>query len=88
MMGCWPQFIEVQAAAIITIEAGFGMEETELYKEMAKLDRELLAMIEADPDLEEIYAEELGEAPGSVVYLPQAPTPEDWARAQELANRK
>ena len=55
---------------------------------MAKLDRELLAMIEADPDLEEIYAEELGEAPGSVVYLPRAPTPEDWARAQELACRK
>ena len=64
------------------------MEETELYREMAKLDSELLAMIEADPDLEEIYAEELGEAPGSVVYLPRAPTPEDWARAQELANRK
>jgi hypothetical protein len=73
---------------MITIEAGLGMEETELYREMAKLDRELLAMIKADPDLEEIYVEEMGEAPGSVVYLPRAPTPEDWARAQELANRK
>ena len=55
---------------------------------MAKLDADLLAMIEADPELGEIYAEEMGEAPGSVVYLPRAPTPEDWARARELANRK
>ena len=64
------------------------MEEEALFKEMAKLDADLLAMIEADPELEEIYAEEMGEAPGSVVYLPRAPTPEDWARARELANRK
>lgn len=64
------------------------MDETELYREMARLDMELLAMIEADPELEEIYAEEMGEAPGSVVYLPRAPTPEDWVRAQELANKK
>jgi len=64
------------------------MEEKELFKEMAKLDRELLAMIEADPELGEVYAEEMGEAPGSVVYLPRVPTPEDWARAQELASRK
>ena len=64
------------------------MEEVALFKEMARLDRELQAMIEADPELEEIYVEELGEAPGSVVYLPRAPTPEDWARARELANRK
>lgn len=55
---------------------------------MAKLDRELLSMIEADPELGEVYAEEMGEAPGSVVYLPRVPTPEDWARAQELASRK
>lgn len=55
---------------------------------MAKLDVELQAMIGADPELEEIYAEEMGEAPGTVVYLPRAPTPEDWARARELANRK
>jgi len=66
----------------------FEMEEEALFKEMAKLDRELLAMIEADPELEEIYVEEMGEAPGSVVYLPRAPTPEDWARARELADRK
>jgi len=64
------------------------MDEEALFREMAKLDAELQAMIEADPELEEIYVEELGEAPGSVVYLPRAPTPEDWARAQELANRK
>jgi len=64
------------------------MEEKELFKEMAKLDRELLAMIEEDPELGEIYSQELGEAPGSVVYLPEAPTPEDWARARELADRK
>ena len=64
------------------------MDEKELFREMAKLDTELLAMIEADPELGEIYAEEMGEAPGSVVYLPRAPTPEDWARAQELADRK
>jgi len=64
------------------------MEEVALFKEMAKLDVELQAMIKADPELEEIYVEEMGEAPGSVVYLPRAPTPEDWARAQELANRK
>jgi hypothetical protein len=55
---------------------------------MAKIDRELQAMIEADPWLEEIYVEELGEAPGSVLYLPRAPTSEDWASARELANRK
>ena len=66
----------------------FEMEEEALFKEMARLDRELQAMIEADPKLEEIYAEEMGEAPGSVVYLPRAPTPDDWARARELANRK
>jgi len=64
------------------------MEEKELFKEMARLDAELLAMIEAEPELEEIYAEEMGEAPGSVVYLPRAPTAEDWARARELANQK
>ena len=64
------------------------MEEKELFREMARLDAELQAMIEANPELEEIYAEEMGEAPGSVVYLPRAPTPEDWARALELANRK
>ena len=64
------------------------MEEKELFKEMAKLDRELLAMIEEDPELGEIYSQELGEAPGSVVYLPKAPTPEDWARARELADRR
>ena len=64
------------------------MEEETLFKEMAKLDAKLQAMIKADPELEEIYVEEMGEAPGSVVYLPRAPTPEDWARAQELANRK
>ena len=66
----------------------FEMEEEALFKEMAKLDRELLAMIEADPELEEIYVEEMGEAPGSVVYLPRAPTPEDWAKAAELAKQK
>ena len=64
------------------------MEEKELFKEMAKLDRELMAMIEEDPELGEIYSQELGEAPGSVVYLPRSPTPEDWARARELADRK
>ena len=74
---------QAQAAA-----GEIGMEEKELFKEMAKLDRELLAMIEEDPELGEIYSQELGEAPGSVVYLPRAPTPEDWARARELADRK
>ena len=64
------------------------MEEATLFREMAKIDSELQAMIEVDPELEEIYVEELGEAPGSVLYLPRAPTPEDWARALELANRK
>jgi hypothetical protein len=64
------------------------MEEETLFREMAKIDIELQAMIAVDPELEEIYVEELGEAPGSVLYLPRAPTPEDWARARELANRK
>lgn len=64
------------------------MEVETIFKEMAKLDADLLAMIAKDPELEEIYAEEMGEAPGSVLYLPRAPTPEDWARARELANRK
>jgi len=75
---------QAQAAA----REEWEMEEKELFKEMAKLDRELLAMIEKDPELGEIYSQELGEAPGSVVYLPKAPTPEDWARARELADRK
>lgn len=66
----------------------FEMEEEALFKEMAKLDNELQAMIEADPELGEIYAEEMGEAPGSVIYLPRAPTPEDWAKAAELAKQK
>jgi hypothetical protein len=66
----------------------FKMEEVALFKEMARLDAELQAMIEADPELEEIYVEELGEAPGSVVYLPRAPTPEDWAKAAKLAKQK
>jgi hypothetical protein len=64
------------------------MEEEALFKEMAWLDREIQALIESNPELEEVYAEEMGEAPGSVLYLPRAPTPEDWALAQELANRK
>ncbi len=64
------------------------MDEKELFREMARLDTELLAMIEEDPELGEIYSQELGEAPGSVVYLPNAPTPADWARARELASRK
>jgi len=64
------------------------MEEVALFKEMAKIDSELQAMIEVDPELEEIYVEELGEAPGSVVYLPRAPTPEDWAEAAKLAKQK
>jgi hypothetical protein len=64
------------------------MEEVAIFREMAKLDKELQAMIESDPELEEIYIEELGEAPGSVVYLTRAPTPEDWARARDLAKRK
>jgi hypothetical protein len=64
------------------------MEEEALFKEMARLDREIQALIESNPELEEVYAEEMGEPPGSVLYLPRAPTPEDWALAQELANRK
>ena len=59
-----------------------------IFSEMAKLDRELQAMIEADPELEAIYVEELGEASGSVLYLPRAPTPEDWAKAADLAKQK
>jgi hypothetical protein len=64
------------------------MDEKELFKEMAKLDVELQAMMEVDPELVEIYAEEMGEAPGSVLYLSRAPTPEDWAKAAELAKQK
>ena len=59
-----------------------------IFSEMAKLDRELQAMIADDPELEEIYAEEMGEASGSVLYLPRAPTPEDWAKAADLAKQK
>jgi hypothetical protein len=66
----------------------FEMEEEALFKEMAKLDMEFQALIESNPELEEIYIEELGETPGSVVYLPRAPTPEDGARALELAKQK
>jgi len=73
---------------MIKSDTFFKMEVETIFREMAKIDDELQAMIAVDPELEEIYAEELGEAPGSVVYLPRAPTPEDWARARELANRK
>jgi len=66
----------------------FLMEVETIFREMAELDRALQAMIEADPGLEEIYVEELGEASGSVLYLPRAPTPEDWAKAAELAKQK
>ncbi|MCK9565397.1 MAG: hypothetical protein M0Q43_05040 [Methanothrix sp.] len=64
------------------------MEVEMIFSEMAKLDAELQAMIKADPELEEIYVEELGEPPGSVLYLPRAPTQEDWAKAAELAKQK
>lgn len=64
------------------------MEVETIFKEMAKVDDELQAMIEADPELEEIYVEEMGEAPGSVVYLSRVPTAEDWAKAAELAKQK
>jgi len=64
------------------------MEVETIFREMAELDRVLQAMIEADPGLEEIYVEELGEASGSVLYLPRAPTPEDWAKAADLAKQK
>jgi len=73
---------------MMTSDTFFKMEEVALFKEMAKLDADLQAMIEADPKLEEIYVEELGEAPGSVLYLPRAPTLEDWAKAAKLANQK
>jgi len=73
---------------MIKSDTFFKMEVETNFREMAKIDDELQAMIAVDPELEEIYAEELGDAPGSVVYLPRAPTPEDWARARELANRK
>ena len=76
------------SGVLAAVRGDFGMEEKELFREMARLDAELQAMIEADPELEEIYAEEMGEAPGSVVYLPEAPTPEDWAKAAELAKQK
>jgi hypothetical protein len=66
----------------------FRVEEEALFKEMAKLDMELQEMIEANPELEEIYLEMMGEAPGSVVYLPRSPTAEDWARALELSKQK
>ena len=53
--------------------------ESELFKEMAKLDKEILKMIDQDSDLAEVYAEEMdGEQPGDVVYLPRSPTKEEW----------
>ncbi len=64
------------------------MEVETIFREMAKIDDELQAMIEADPELEEIYAEEMGEDPGSVIYLQRAPTLEDWDKAAELAKQK
>jgi hypothetical protein len=52
--------------------------ESELFKEMAKLDKQILEMIDKDPDLAEVYSEEMGEQPGDVVYLPRNPTKEEW----------
>jgi hypothetical protein len=62
------------------------MKETDLYSEMAKVDSLLMELIDDDPELGEVYAELMDEEPGSVVYLPRAPTAEELARAQELAN--
>jgi hypothetical protein len=64
------------------------MEVETIFREMAKLDAELQAMMEANSELEEIYAEEMGEDLGSVLYLPRAPTLDDWAKAAELAKQK
>lgn len=52
--------------------------ESELFEKMAKLDREILEMIEKDPELAGKYIEEMGEQPGEVVYLPRMPTKEEW----------
>ena len=52
--------------------------ESELFEKMAKLDKEILELIEKDPDLAEMYAEEIGEQPGDIVYLPRMPTKEEW----------
>lgn len=52
--------------------------ESGLFREMAKLDREILELIEKDPELARKYIEEMGEQPGAVVYLPRMPTKEEW----------
>lgn len=52
--------------------------ESELFEKISKLDREILELIEKDPDLAEKYIREIGEQPGSVVYLPRMPTKEEW----------
>jgi hypothetical protein len=63
--------------------------ETELFEKMAKLDKEILEMIEQDPELVEKYIEEMeGEQPGEVVYLPRAPTKEEWDLALKRSKQE
>lgn len=62
--------------------------ESELFEKMAKLDKEILELIEKDPDLAEKYAEEMGEQPGEVVYLPRMPTKEEWDLALKRSRQE
>jgi len=62
--------------------------EEELFKEMAKLDREILEMIDQNPELAEKYIQEMGERPGEIVYLPRMPTKEEWDLALERSRQK
>lgn len=62
--------------------------ESELFEKMAKLDKEILEMIEKDPDLAEKYAEEMGERAGEVVYLPRMPTKEEWDLALKRSRQE
>ena len=62
--------------------------ESELFEKMAKLDKEILELIEKDPDLAEKYAEEMGEQPGEVVYLPRMPTKEEWDLALKRSKQE
>ena len=57
-------------------------------KELAELDARIYAMVDANPDLANLYKELMGEDLDAVFVLPRAPTAEDWAAAERLARSR
>jgi len=60
----------------------------ETLRETLKIDEQIYKMVEQDPSLSARYKELMGEEFDSVIILPRAPTPEDWAAAERLAGQR